>query len=249
MDRQINLMDVLKLFLKRWWIIVIAMVICAVISGIYTTTFVTPMYTSYGTLYTENSSDIMNQNITGVDYNTVMVRKELAGTYAEVLSSNTFMEKVAKQSDLGYSAADISSMVSMSVKDETEIVIVAVTSLNPTHSHIIAQKALDIAPQFISEIIEGGSVKLLDQPVYSEIPSSPNVMRNIEIGAILGILLSMALVLVVEIIDNKVKDADTLATMFKYPILGEIPTMQHEKKEKKLTNKKRLKVKTPIKNN
>lgn len=239
MDIQINLMDIIKLYLKRWWIILIAMLVGAVIAGVITTAFITPMYTSYGTLYTENTSDIMNQDVTGVDLSTVMVRKELVGTYAEVLSSNTFMEMVAKQSDLGYSAGQINSMVSMSAKDETEILVIAVRSIDPSHSHIIAQKILDMAPKFVNEIVEGGSVKILDQPIYSDAPSSPNTVRNIEIGAILGILISLAIILLIEIIDNKIKDAETVAEMFKYPILGEIPTMGNHKKEQKAKNSKK----------
>lgn len=234
-DRQINLIDVLKLYLKRWWVIAIAMIIGGAIAFTYTTSFVTPMYTSYGTLYTENSSDLFNQDVSGVDYNAVMVRKELVGTYAEVLTSNSFMQIIADQSDLGYTPAQIRSMIAMHSKNETEILVIAVKSMDPRHSHIITQKILDMAPGFVSEIVEGGSVKILDQPVFSEVPSSPNVVRNTEIGVILGILFSLALVLAIEIIDNKVKDADTVAEMFKYPILGEIPTMENpQKRSKKL---------------
>jgi len=238
MDRQINLMDILKLYLKRWWIIAIAIIVGAVIAGIVTTTLITPMYTSYGTLYTENTADIMSQNVTEIDYNTSMARKELVKTYAEILSSNSFMQLVADQIDLGYSAGQIKSMVSMSSKNETEILIISVTSPDPTTSHIIAQKVLDIAPKFVSEIIEGGSAKILDQPVFSKNPSSPNLVKNVEIGAILGILFSLALILAIEIIDNKVKDADSVAAMFKYPVLGEIPSMQNHKFGKKVKKSK-----------
>ena len=238
-DRQINLMDILKLYLKRWWVILIALIVGGAIAFTYTTSFVTPMYTSYGTLYTENSSDILNQDISGVDYNTVMVRKELVDTYAEVLTSNSFMQIVADQSDLGYTPAQIRSMIAMQSKGETEILVIAVKTTDPRHSHIIAQKILDMAPGFVSEIVEGGSVKILDQPVFSENPSSPNVVRNTEIGAILGVLFSLALILAIEIIDNKVKDAESVSEMFKYPILGEIPTMQqHGKREKNKKIKK-----------
>ncbi len=238
MDKQINLMDILKLYLKRWWVIAIAIIVGAVIAGIITTTLITPMYTSYGTLYTENSADIISKNVTEIDYNTSMARKELVKTYAEVLSSNSFMQLVADQVELDYSAGQIKSMVSMGSKNETEILIISVTSPDPTVSHIIAQKVLDMAPKFVGEIIEGSSAKILDQPVFSKTPSSPNLVRNVEIGAILGMLFSLALILVIEIIDNKVKDADSVAAMFKYPILGEIPSMQNHKLDKKVKNGK-----------
>ena len=231
-DRQINLMDMLKLYLKRWWIIAIAMIIGGIIAGTYTTLFVKPRYTAYGTLYTETSADVMNQ-IVDIEYNNLLAKRELVMTYAEILSSNSFMQLVAEQSGLEYSADQVRSMISMSPKNETEILVIAVTSFDPTDSHIIAQKVLDMAPIFVSEIIEGGSVKILDQPVFSSNPSSPNLIRNVEVGAILGILFSLALILAIEFFDNKVKDADTVAEMFKYPVLGEIPTMQQHKRDKK----------------
>ncbi len=238
MDKQINIMDLLKLYLKRWWYIAIAVIAGGIASAIITITFVTPMYTSYGTLYTENRADILNQDIIKeVNLSTVMVRKELVATYAELLSSNTFLHLVAEESDLGYTPGQILGMLSMDSKNETEILVIAVTTANPQHSHIIAQKIIDLAPGFVNEIVEGSSAKVLDQPSYSPNPSSPNLIRNIEIGAVIGLLLSLILVFSIEMLDNKVKDVDTVSEMFKYPILGEIPhfTMASKKTSKKGT--------------
>ncbi len=223
MDRQINVMDILKLYMKRWWYLLLALIIGGIIAGVYTMLFITPQYTSYCTLYTENSTDIVSQNVTEVNLSTVMVRKELVQTYAEILSSNTFLVKVAEESDLGYTGAEILRMISMTDKNDTEILIISVTTPNPNHSHIIAQKIVDLAPGFVSDIVEGGNVKPLDQPVYSNVPSSPNTSRNIEIGMIIGLLLSLIIVFAVEMLDNKVKDADAIAETFNYPILGEVP--------------------------
>ena len=248
MDRQINLMDLLKLYAKRWWCLVLAAVVGGVLSGLITNFFVTPMYTSYGTLYTENSTDIVSQNLTDINLNTVMVRKELVKTYAEVLSSNAFLNKVSNESGLGYNSSQIRSMISMTDKNETEILVVSVTSPIPEHSFIVAQKIVDLAPGFISEKITGGNVEPLDQPELSTSPSSPNLLKNVEIGMFLGLLLSLIIVFAVELLDNKVKDADSIADTFKYPILGEVPyftaTTKKEIKEKKNAKIKKSKEKS-----
>ncbi len=223
MNRQINIMELLKLYAKRWWCLLLAVILCGTISGVYTKLFIKEQYTSYGTLYTENSTDIVSQDITEVNLNTVMVRKELVATYAEVLSSNSFLRKVAEESNLGYTGSAIHSMVKMTDKNSTEILVISVTSNDPTHSHIIAQKIIDLAPSFVSEIVEGGNVKPLDLPVYSDVPSSPNLMRNIQVGALIGLLLSLIIVFIIEMLDNKIKDTDTITETFKYPILGEVP--------------------------
>lgn len=237
MDRQINLMDLLKLYAKRWWCLVLAAVVGGILSGVITNFFITPMYTSYGTLYTENSTDIVSQNLTDINLNTVMVRKELVKTYAEVLSSNTFLNKVANESGLNYNSAQIRSMISMTDKNQTEILVVSVTSPIPEHSFIVAQKIIDLAPGFISEKITGGNVEPLDRPESPTSPSSPNLLKNVEIGMFLGLLISLIIVFAIELLDNKVKDADSIAETFKYPILGEVPyftaTTKKEVKDKK----------------
>ena len=223
-----------------------AMVLGGILAGMFTKFFITPMYTSAGSLNTENTSDVVAQNPTDINLGTVTVRRELVTTYAEVLTSNIFLKKVASESGLGYTHNDLLKMISMADKNSTEILVVSVTSDNRDHAYIIAQKIMDLAPSQISEVVEGGNVKKLDEPERPTTPSSPNVVRNVEIGVFVGLLLSLIVVFAVEMLDNKVKDAETLSDSFKYPILGEVPYFTtNAKKDKK--NKKSSKDKEPEK--
>lgn len=240
MDRQINLMELLKLYMKRWWCLVLALIVGAVVAGAYTSLFVTPLYTSYGTLYSENSTkkEVAVEGETNL--NTVMVRKELVTTYAEMLSSNTFLAQVAEESALGYTGSDILKMISMTDKNDTEILVISVTTPNAKDSQIIAQKIVDLAPKFVEEITRGnGTVTVLDQPVTSDVPSSPNLSRNVQVGGFIGLLISLIVVFAIEMLDNKVKDSDAVAEAFKYPVLGEVPYFTTV--SKKETRKKKKK--------
>lgn len=241
MDKQINLMDLLRLYMKRWWVLIIAMVIGGMLSGLFTAFFVTPMYVSAGSLYAENTTDVVTTT-TDINLNEVMVRQELVRTYAEVLSSNVFMKKVATESGLGYNHDQILSMVSMTDKSETEILVITVKSANPQHAYIIAQTIINLASEQIMAIVEGGNVKILDEPEYPQMPSSPNIVRNVEIGIFAGLLLSLILVFAIEMLDNKVKDAETISESFKYPVLGEVPYFTTNTKEKKKKSKSKNKV-------
>lgn len=234
MEKQINLMDIIKLYTRRWWALVIGLVVGGIIAGTYTTFFVTRIYESAGSLYTENSTDILQQDITDVNLSTIMVRKELVATYAEVLSSNTFLKKVAAESNLGYTNEDILKMLSMSSKNQTEILIISVKSPNPQHAYIIAQTIINLAEEQISTVVEGGSVKLLDEPEYPQTYSSPNILKNTQLGMLIGFVFSLVLIFVIEMLDNKVKDANQVSAIFQYPVLGEIPYfVMANKKQKK----------------
>ncbi len=241
MDKQINIMDLLKLYMRRWWCLVLAMIIGGTISGAFTKVFITPMYVSGGSLYAENTTDVVTTT-TDINLNEVMVRQELVRTYAEVLTSNVFMKKVATTSGLGYSHEQILSMVTMTDKSDTEILVINVTSANPQHAYIIAQTIINLASEQIMAIVDGGNVKILDEPEYPQYPSSPNIVRNIEIGILGGLLVSLIIVFAIEMLDNKVKDAETIAETFKYPVLGEVPyfttNTKNETKKKRKSKEK-----------
>lgn len=223
MEKQINLIDLVKLYLRRWWVLVIGLIVGGIVAGTYTTFFVTRIYESAGSLYTENQTDIVQQEVTDVNLSTIMVRKELVGTYAEVLTSNTFLKKVADESNLGYTHEQLLQMISMTSKNETEILVIIVRSPIPQHAYIIAQTIMDLAEEQISTVVEGGSVKLLDEPEFPTTYSSPNILRNTQLGMLIGLALSLVIVFAAEMLDNKVKDSAQVSGMFKYPVLGEIP--------------------------
>ena len=223
MDKQINFFDLVKLYLQRWWALVAGIVAGGIVAGIFTVLFVTPMYVSAGTLYTENSNDVVSQDVTNVNLNTLMVRKELVQTYAEVLTSNVFLKKVAAESGLGYTHEDLLRMISMSSKNGTEIMVISVQSPNPEHAYILANVIISLADEQIGSVVEGGSVKLLDEPEYPQTYSSPNIANNIKIGMLAGLLLSLIIVFLAEMLNTKVKEPDQLTEIFQYPVLGEIP--------------------------
>ncbi len=223
MEKQINLMDLIKLYLHRWWVLVIGIIVGGAVVGLFTQFFVTPIYVSAGSLYAENSNDIVTQDITDVNLNTIMVRQELVQTYAEVLTSNVFLKKVATESGLGYTHEQLLSMISMTSKNETEILVISVSSPDAYHAFIIAQTIVNLAEEQVSTVIEGGSVKILDEPEYPLVHSSPNMSNNIKVGMLAGLLLSLILVFVIEMLDNKVKDADQIVEQLEFPVLGEIP--------------------------
>ena len=222
MDKQFNLTDLLKLYLRHWWRIVVVMLVCGILSGVYTIFFINPTYVSEGTLYAENTSEPVS-GTTNVNLNEVMVRQELVRTYAEVLSSNVFLKKVAEETNLGYTYRDILDMITMKAKNETEILVISVESEDPIHAYTIAKAIINLASDQIQTIVKGGNAKVLDEPEMPEGPSTPSLVKNVAVGLLGGLVLCMAVIYILEILDNKVKDSEMLSKTFKYPVLGEVP--------------------------
>lgn len=237
MEKQISMIDLIRLCLRRWWALLIGLIVGAIISGIVTIFFITPTYTVTGTLYAENNVDATRPSAYGMDLNTLVVRKELVGTYAEILRSNVFLKKVAQESGLEYTYRDLQNMLSMDVINETEILAISVRNHDPQHAYIIAQTLMNMANEQIGLVIERSGVKILDEPNVPEFPSSPNLFGNILFGAFAGFVISLLIILLLDMFDKKIKDAEQLTEYFKYPVLCEIPffspAKEHSEKGKK----------------
>jgi succinoglycan biosynthesis transport protein ExoP len=54
-------------------------------------------------------------------------------------------------------------------------------------------------------------------------PSSPKTKRNTIVGAVLGLLLSLAAVFLVERSDRRIRDPEELETIYRLPLLGTVP--------------------------
>lgn len=220
MGIELTVINVVKMMLKRWWIILLACIVGGSALFSYNKYVVDSVYTAQGSLFVNNVREKRNDNVNISDMTTSQM---LVWTYIELLSSNTFMTKVADACDLGYSGGQIANMISLSSQNETEIMKVTATTVNPEYSQKIVNTILEEAPAEIDRIIKGGSVEVVDYAQCPKSPSGPNVTVWTLVGFVLGGLVSCGIILLKEILNNKVKDEDDLTTAYQIPVLGTIP--------------------------
>ena len=67
------------------------------------------------------------------------------------------------------------------------------------------------------------NVQVAQEAAVPTSPSSPKASRNTVLGAIGGLLLGIALALLIERLDRRVRDADTFESLYRLPILGAVP--------------------------
>lgn len=220
MSKKLTVINVASIMLKRWWIILLACIVGAGIFYSYNKYVVDPVYTASGSLFVNNVREKKSENVNMGDMTTSQM---LVWTYIELLKSDTFMTRVAEDSALGYSGGQIARMLTLESQNETEIMRITATTTNPYHSQLIVNTVLDDAPSEIDRIIKGGSTEVVDYARLPVFPSGPRIILNTAIGAFLFAALAAGLILLFELLDNRVKDEDDLTQNYQYPVLGTIP--------------------------
>lgn len=224
---EFDLREVLRFLLKRVWIITL----CAVIAGagalVYTMKFVQPQYKASVSMYVNNNSGKDNDYISSGD---LAVALRLVETYVNIIQSNSVLEQVAEEAQLNLTAGQIRSMISASAVGETEMFKVAVTSTDPQLAADIANAIAKVAPEKISAIIEGSNAKIIDYAKVPSNPTGPDYTKNTITGFVCGLALSLLLVAVVHLADNRIKNERELRQIFTIPVLGRIPNFEEEAK-------------------
>jgi capsular exopolysaccharide synthesis family protein len=121
------------------------------------------------------------------------------------------------------------------VKDAQRVVEAKYEQLDPEEQAGEEGQALQqqISDLTTLEALQTGNAELVQKADVPSSPSSPQPIRNMVIGGVFGLLFGLALALVRERLDRRLKDPDELEESFGLPILGEIPesrSLRHEKR-------------------
>lgn len=228
-EDEIDLLKLFKALWKRVWVIILAAIIGGGVMLAYTKILVTPQYKSSAMLYV-NNSDLSVGN-TKISLNDLTAAQSLIETYSVILKTRGTLEEVIKQAELPYTYGQLSNMITVGAVNETEIFSITVTDADPEEATKIANTIVEVLPDRISKIMDGCDVRTVDFAVVPSAKSSPNTTKNMMLGIIAGIVLSCAVIIVIELMDTKLHSEDYLLTQYPdIPLLAVIPDMNKKSK-------------------
>ena len=67
------------------------------------------------------------------------------------------------------------------------------------------------------------NVRLMDRAVVPGAPYTPNVVRNLLLGSLVGVVLALGLVLAIDYLDDRIKTPEDITRRLKLPFLGLVP--------------------------
>ena len=231
-EKEVNVIPLLKVLLKRWWIIILTGLIVGGATFAVTKIFINQTYRCGFTAFVNNKQ--VKQTTDILTSSDVTAAKELVRTYSHILKSDTVLSSAAESIKLNLKYADLSNMVYTEIQDETEIIAVYVVDENPLVAYDLAQAIAKVAPSHMADIVEGSSMKIIDNPQYNEKRYKPSYIRFSIVGFIVGALIVVVLIMIRYLKDDTINNEGELENQFSIPLLGVIPNI--EKASEKRTN-------------
>jgi len=224
-DNEIEI-DLLELFNVVWnskWAIIFTALVGALIAFALTALFISPTYKSGFTAYVNNHASTEDvQTLNSGDTN---ASQSLAQTYATIMESRPLIESAARNSGLleKYEYEQIEECVSTSIQTSTQLVDLTVSMKDPSEALQLAQQLADAAPNYIKNIVEGSSMKIVSSPVMPTTQSSPSMKKNVLIGFLIGGFIAAAIAIIRFFVDDRIRYESELEDKFGIPVIGTIP--------------------------
>lgn len=224
----IDLLYIFRFLLKKAWVIILATILAAGIGFGVSAFLIKPTYSSTILLYVNNSSFSLGNTSFSISSSEITAAQSLVKTYGVILDNRTTLEMVIEEADVDYSVEELSKMIVSGAADDTEIMYVTVTAGDANEAAKIANCIAEILPVRIDDIIDGATMVPVDQAVPNERKVAPSVTKYTAIGLVLGVFISIAVLAISAMLDDRIHDEDYVIETYDYPILAKIPDLVND---------------------
>ena len=87
----------------------------------------------------------------------------------------------------------------------------------------MCEQIITVAPDVIKEAVEAGSVKVISNASLATEPISPNIKKNTALGAMVGLVLALGIIVLQVLLDNKINTEEDVTKYLDMTVLGVIP--------------------------
>lgn len=222
----VDMAHVVKAVWQRIWIVAFVSILTTILGFLIATFAITPTYSSSIMLYVNNSSFNVGDLGFSISSSELTAAQSLAKTYTVLLKNRTTLERLIDETGMDeYDWEDIYSMIESGPVNETEVMQVTVTCTRADHAARIASGIAKVLPQRVAEIVEGASMEVVDSAIVEHEKVAPSITAYTATGFFVGVLLSVAMLMILALMDNTVHDDDYVIKTYNYPILAKIPSL------------------------
>lgn len=209
----------IKVLWRRAGVVAVSVILSGLLAFSCAAFIAEPKYESRAMVYVNNSAYSFGiSDLSTISTGELTAAKSLVDIYVLILTSRTTMEEVIEKADLDYTYKQLSGMVRAGAVDETELFEIVCTSSDPAEAELIVDTITEILPDRIAEIVDGSSVRVVDEGKFPDEKTSPNVLKVTVVGIALGFIVSSAAVILADLLNNTVRDEDYLIEKYDLPV-------------------------------
>lgn len=230
---EIDLREIAGLLLRKLKILILFLILGGLIAGSVTRFLITPQYTGTSMIF------ILTKTTSVTSLADIQLGSELTTDFVMLATSRPTLERVIDELDLTEEPKELQEMITVSNPADTRILQIDVSNPDPQLAADISNALADATADAVADIMSTDRPSIVEEAVVPEAPSSPSLMKNTMLGAMAGLFLAMAIVILRFLMDDTIKTEDDVAkylnlnTLAALPVDGKADPAAGKKKKKK----------------
>ena len=218
----IDIVQLFKILWKKKIAIILTAIVAAVIAFGVSSFVLTPEYSSTTRIYVVNRNQSEKTGLTNQD---LQAGTYLVKDYKEIILSQDVLEKVISNLKLEKTVKALSKKIQVTVPVDTRIVSITVKDAQPEEASRIANALREVAAEKIISVTRVSDVTTLEEARPALTPSSPNIRRNTALAFLVGGAVMVISVLLLELLDDRVKRPEDVEEVMQVALLGIVPDL------------------------
>lgn len=215
-----TLLELFQLLRKHLRLVVALPVGCALIMAVVSFALMGNTYTAQTSMYILANSNTESQS---TNYTDLTASQLLANDVATLLQSDRVEADAA--SSLGLT--DLSDYkVSVTSETTTRVISLVVSGPDPQGVADVANEMASQVSVVAQDVQMADSINVIDEAVAPTSPSGPNRMLYIAVAFLAGLFLAIAIVVLMDMLNTRIRSAEDAEELLGVPVVGRIPAMK-----------------------
>lgn len=215
-----TLLELIHLLKKHLKLCIALPVVCALATAVVSWVFLPNTYTSSVSLYVLTRSYDQESSLTNSD---LSASQMLSDDVAQLILSNRVKTDTANSLSL----KDLRDYkISVASESTTRVITISVTGRSAQNVALVANGLAETTDSVAREVMDVKAVNVIDKAVEATKPSGPNRILYTAIAFLVGIFLAVAIVVVMDMMNTRVRNAEELEEMLEVPVIGRIPKIR-----------------------
>lgn len=215
-----TLLDLFHLLRKHLKLVILLPLACMLAAGVYSFVVMPNTYSATVSMYVLVQQDNAKSNSLSSD---LSASQMVTNDVATLLKSDRVVNETASSLGLENLKAYKTSITSSTT---SRVLSLEVTGPDAQMAANIANKMADEVSTVAHDVMNVDSVNVVDSAKVPTAPSGPKRPLYMAVGLLGGLFVAVAIVVVEDMLNTKVRDQEELEELLGVPVIGRIPAMK-----------------------
>jgi capsular polysaccharide biosynthesis protein len=140
-----------------------------------------------------------------------------------LVKSQPVTEEVIRKLNLNITSDQLADLISVTTSTDTRFMKITVAHPDPKIAKQLVDAVAMVSSECMVSVMQMEKVDVVEEGKIPTYPSSPNIIRNMILGGLLGVILTSTIIIVVNLMNDTIRTTEEIEKYLGITSLGIIP--------------------------